>query len=564
MNPATLLPLGDRLAEDFDTRRVASLPRREPSTDELVEALSAHLRLYPHTDVCPVCHAAADDCDVCSGTGRIRLRPEQALALRELFEMGGLVAPMRVGSGKTLVTMLAPTLLGAALPVLVLPASMFRKSPKTQRDFARYRRAWNVRLPKLISYEELSRPDKERLLFDEAPDLLMLDEAHKARNRDNVAHRRIERYKAETGIKVSSLSGTLITGELLDVHAHAVWALDDAAPVPKRRVDAERWSSALGTGGGAFKSVDPGPLGQLPGGYWSWFRGSRGVVPTPGSDCTAEIRASWWDVDLPEALQRMIASVNESNQRPDSTPDDPIILDEFERVDCLCQLALGFYYVWDPMPPDWWLTPRRAWSKYVRAVLDERLEGFDSPSMIRDGLRGRHQPPAADYGVALWSAWSAVKDRFEPNPVPVWADPSPLGWAAQAAGDGTLIWVRYKAAGRFLERCGVPYYPGGTDPEQGEPGRTMALSISSHGTGRNLQKWHKNLILTPMASPDLYEQLIGRTHRAGQRSNVVDVRIIRAIDYHEDVVRRAITKARADSRASGFAHKLTDAQWSTQ
>lgn len=159
---------------DAALARVLELPRREPATEELIAALSRALRVRPDDE-------------------SAMLRAPQVEALREIWEYGGLFAPMRVGAGKSLVTLLAPTILHSERPVLVIPASL---KDKTKRDFVRYRRDWLVRLPELISYEELGRPDREHLLTDLAPDLLMLDEAHHVRNLDSARTRRIGRYVA--------------------------------------------------------------------------------------------------------------------------------------------------------------------------------------------------------------------------------------------------------------------------------------------------------------------------------------------------------------------------------
>lgn len=511
--------------------RVLALPRREAATPELVEALSMLLR-KPGSSA--------------------TLRPAQAEALVELVTLRGLVAPMRVGSGKTLVTMLAPTLLAAQRPLLLLPASLV---DKTKREFAEYFPDWHVRLPRIMTYESLGHPAHELDLVEAAPDLLMLDEAHRARNLDAACTRRIKRYRdANPDTVVACLSGTLITDALMDHWHYHTWALRHHAPVPLRHSDAERWAKAVDKGVPIMQRVDPGPLAQLPGGFHEWLRTSRGIVPSAGKNCDASIELSRWRPTLPPALRETIEATARSAMRPDGE-----LLDEWELPDCLCQLAQGFYYRWDPEPPRAWLVPRRAWRAYVRAVLDEQLDGFDSESQVVSALDGHGDPPAASEGRYLLAAWRAVRDTFEPNPVPVWLDDAPLRQAADRR-ERTLIWTRHRAAGERIATLGVPWYPGGTNPEPAA-GKTIALSIGAHGTGKNLQAWHRNLVLVPPADPDIWEQLIGRTHRAGQRSDVVYVEVIDAIEYHGEVLRRARSSARATSKASGFDQKLVEATW---
>lgn len=546
------MALGPVAVADGDTSlaRVLSLPRREPASPELIAALSASLRARPFND---------------AGEPNV-LRPAQAEVLREAYEYGGVFAPMQVGAGKSLPTLLLPTLLRSSRPVLMVPASL---REKTRRDFARYRKDWFVRLPTIVSYESMSRVDRDTYLSGGPsslnPDLLMLDEAHHVRN-DSARTRKVARCIEACKPVVVCLSGTLITENLLDYHHQAVWCLNERAPVPTRRTDAERWASALDRDLGPLKRQPMGALEYIPGGYHEWFRSSRGVVPTSGSDCTASIQLSIWKPELPEALKQIIEGVSISSLRPDGE-----LLDEWELPDCQSQLALGFYYVWNPLPPDWWLAPRRAWRQFVRDILDARLEGFDSEAQIVNALdRGpelgihvvsdRPEVPGAEEGLRLLTEWRNVRDQFEPNTVPVWIDDGVLREAAAVAKrEPTLVWVRYRAAGQKLHELGLPYYGGGQDPE-GARG-SIALSIAAHGTGRNMQAWCRSLVLTPMANADAWEQLIGRTHRSNQRSDTVYVQVIGTIDYHSVTLGRVLSQAHAIAHASGFDHKLTIADW---
>lgn len=529
-----------------DLQRVLALERRLEVTSELVDVLSQHLRLDPAA----------------------RLRAPQAAALRELYEVGGLFGPMRVGSGKTLVTLLAPTLLGAQRPVLMVPASL---RDKTRREFAEYRQQWRVRLPHIVSYTELGRVEKEHYLLELAPDLLILDEAHKVRNLAAAVTRRVGRCVELLRPRVVALSGTLVTDGLMDYWHLLLWCLGNRAPVPMLAVEAGKWSRALDRD--AKERLALGALEAFGAdGYHAFMRASRGVVPTPGNDCPATIEISSWSPALPPALAEMIAETKETGMRPDGE-----LLEDMEIADVLCQLAQGFYYVWDPLPPEWWLKPRRAWNAYVRYVLEQQLVGFDSPSMVAMALdrsdaitreTDRYEqvrvvqnvmPPSWREGRGLLQAWRAVRDRFEPNTRPVWVNDAPLREAAKL--EHTLIWVKHRAAGERLQQLGVSFYGGGTDPQSAVPGSTIALSIAAHGTGRNLQAWHRNAVMCPPANDRAHEQLIGRTHRQGQRSDAVYVSYLDTIAYHGDVLARVKTQAKATSKASGFTMKLAEATW---
>lgn len=514
--------------QDADLARVLALPRRATTTESEIDAITRYVAKRPG----------------------VRLRGPQAEFCRELWNTGGIFGPMRVGSGKTLASLLAPTIAQAERPVLVVPASL---RDKTRRDFAALLPDWHVVLPTLLSYEELGRPDREATLTELRPDLITLDEAHKARNLDAAVTRRLQRIIVNTGAKVVSLSGTLMTDSLMDYHHLGLWSLREHLPAPFTQDAAKEWARVIDKRVALLERRNSWKLGRIPGGFHEWFRGSGGVIPTPGSDCTAKITIDTWTPALPDSLRRTIDQVVETSARPDGEP-----LDEFDLPDCLCQLALGFYYVWDPMPPSWWLNPRRGWRIYATEVLKAHLDGLDSEGQLAMALDNGRPVPWAEQGRELLAAWRAVRDRFVPNPVPVWIDRAPLAQAVAAAGERCLIWTRYRAAGHALAEMGVPYYGGKTHPEDAR-GRTIACSIAAHGTGRNLQAWDRNLVLTPMANPDAWEQLIGRTHRAGQLSPVVHVSVIDALQYHRDVMGRVYSRARATSAASGFSQKLLDA-----
>lgn len=543
---------------DAGLARVLGLPRRRPASPELVEALSRVLRVDPN--------------------GTALLRQCQADTLNEAWDYRGAFCPQQVGAGKSLSTMALPTLLRSARPVLMIPASL---REKTRRDFVRYRQDWQVRLPELVSYQEMGRPDREDLLFRKLPDLLILDEAHHVRNRDAAVTRRIDRYISVMeagGLRpiVVALSGTLLSENLLDYWHIIRWCLGDRAPVPTRHADAERWAQALDRDLGILHRIPGGALDDIPGGFHEWLRNSRGVIPTFGSDCSASILLSVWRPETPPELQRVIDEVTRSSLRPDDE-----LLDEWELPDCLAQLALGFWYRWDPAPPDWWLDPRRAWRYYVRDVLDAHLDGFDSESQIVSALdrdstptsynviaasEGRNPwteapvPPNADTGRARLAAWRAVREHFTPNTVPVWITDSVLRQAADhARRTPTLVWTRYRAAGFKLAELGIPYFPGGTDPDGQR--NSIALSISAHGTGRNLQHYSRALYLTLMANADAWEQGIGRMHRAGQRSDTVNIDVIGSIPYHGATLAKVLTQARAIEKAAGFTPKLCLADW---
>jgi hypothetical protein len=530
---------------DPDLVRVRALVQSDPAPPELIAALSTHLS-RPGADV--------------------ELRQKQTDALRDLFDLGGCVGSMPTGEGKTLVSLLAPTLLGAERPVLILPANC---RDKTRTEFAEYLAdGWHVRLPTLLSYSELSLQSRERKLLELQPDLIMLDEADEARNIDGTGFgRRIRRALATLSPRprVAILSATLIGDDLLEYWELLLWALQDKAPVPLHKAAAERWASATNrVVKGELRRKEPGALDTLPGGFHAWLRSRRGVVSGRGEICPSAIEITTWVPPISHELRQVINACAITSKRPDGER-----VTDWELPDLLCCLAQGFYQVWDPMPPRWWLDPRRSYLDFERAILDAQIEGFDTPAQIRDALDARpkrHIPELgndADLVRAALANWRAVKDRFKPNAVPVWITGEIMDAVATHAGSraGQIVWVKHKAPGHELARRGLPYFGADTQPHQHTPGAPMVCSIKAHGRGKNLQAWWRALVMHPMAKARLWEQLISREHRPGQKADTIFVEVIAGVEYHGQVLERVLKQAQADSDASGVPHKMVLAKW---
>lgn len=466
----------------------------------------------------------------------------------------------------TLVTLLAPTLLAAERPVLILPANC---RDKTRTEYAEYLAdGWNVRLPKMLSYTELSLKSREHKLLELQPDLVMLDEADEARNIDGTGFgRRIRRALATLNPRprVAILSATLIGDALLDYWELIAWALQERAPVPLTKPVAERWAAATDrTLRGELHRKDPGALELLPGGFHHHLRTRRGMVCGRGEVCPAAIEITTWVPPISASLRQVINACTVTSKRPDGER-----VTEWELPDLLCCLAQGFYQVWDPMPPKWWLEPRRAYLDRERAILDAQIEGFDTAAQIRDALDARPKRRIPELGDeaddvrAALAAWREVKDRFVPNSVPVWLTGEIMDAVATkaAATPGQIVWVKHRAPGHELQRRGLPYFGADTQPHQHTPGAPMVCSIQAHARGKNLQAWWRALVLHPMANSRKWEQLISREHRPGQKASTIYVEVIAGVEYHGAVLERVLKQAQADSDASGVPHKMVLAKW---
>lgn len=524
--------------------------------------------------------------------GTMKLRPVQAISLFEFAsaDIGGLFGPQTVGAGKTLVTLLAPTVRKATRPVLVVPAALV---DKTKRDLEFYEQHWHVpHFIRILSYEWLGRA---QAVDDEGnwelekwmPDLVLLDEAHRVKNRNAAVTRRFVRFFRERKVACGTFSGTM-TKRSLHEFAHLLgWCLPaDLMPVPTHWRDLDLWADALDEKKDRFgsKRADPGALEALccdekDRRAWAQDRvaGARRVfrrrlVETPGVvatqeaaiDCSLTIRAK--KIELRSEIDAAFACI-----RRWETPDGDIIADGLERARHARELALGFYYRWEPRPPQEWLDARRSWRSFVREVL-KHSRTFDSELQVRRwaGALAKTQAEGGKLderqqeAVLLLSNWLALRDTFKINTVPVWLDSSPCEivteWAKTNKG---IVWVEHVCvAQRLSTEFGLTYYgergfsARGQYIDQHDPNQSFVASIAANAEGRNLQKWSTALVTSPPPNGKTWEQMLGREHRPGQEADEVVVDMFVACAEHLDGFDQALRDARYVQDTTGAPQKL--------
>jgi hypothetical protein len=161
------------VSRSHDFQRIANLPTREPfDAEALARDMTDALK---RTDGCPGTTSTNGLCDYCWEHLGLRvpvaLRPVQAQALYELMTEGGLCAAMGVGTGKTLVFLLAPVVLDLKRALGLVPASLIEK---TERERAALSRHWRIdRSMQLFSYEMLGRVNASNFLDVKRPDGLV-------------------------------------------------------------------------------------------------------------------------------------------------------------------------------------------------------------------------------------------------------------------------------------------------------------------------------------------------------------------------------------------------------
>lgn len=502
-----------------DLIRVLGLPRRrldEKEARELAADLTSMLALKP-TEA---------------------LRPWQGQILHEAILCRGVYAGAPVGLGKTLLGWLAPVVLDAQRPMLLIPGGLRADTYAFHQHYlGRWRRCEaGIRI---VSFDELARVENVDLLERERPDLLIIDEADSLRNSKASAVKRIGRYVGDYEPMVCAWTGTPGRLSIGDVAHMLVWCLKDGAPVPLKPGEAAFWAMAIDEASGyrAASRPYPGALAELGGGdtlsgvraaFKSRLIETPGVVIVDGDTCGQPLTIRQVVAPSDPVLEPHFERFRKKHVTPDGWP----LSDALSVYRHAGELGSGLYLRWDPRPPEWWLGPRSGFCAFVRKVIDDDI-GLDTELAVIRAFPD--EDPVRE--------WLAVRDRFKPNSVPVWLSDSVVKFAAEwvtsdpspgcvwtwnvAFGDALAAVTRLKYYGAGgLDRFGdsiskLPCY--GVNPGRA-PVPSIILSGQANQRGRNLQAWARNLLINPPRSARYLEQCFGRTHRAGQERPVtVDV-----------------------------------------
>ena len=567
-------PFGSQfVSHTSEVSRIAALPRRVWSEEE-AEKLAALLTRELKTP-----------------DGTMALRPVQAISLYEAMEVGGLFGPVRVGGGKTLVTLLLPLVLEAKRPVLLLPAALVEKTWHDRKNLAEH---W--RLPiniQIISYELLVLVQSAQKLEYIQPDLIVADECHMIKNHRAGRTRRVVRYmNARPETRFVGVSGTVMKGSVRDFAHLLRWALKDQAPIPATDDEVQAWADALDEKVNPLSRRRPEALFKLAGptrdrgrelaqlldeheqddmtrarrAFQSRLLETRGVVASSRTDgVTCSLRVSALEYQPSPVTEQHIDSMRHGVKdahgayvvRPWTTPDGWTFSEAIEFRMYLRQLALGFHSVWDPRPPPEWIEARRDWAGFVRETLAESRTLDTELQVVNAVDAGRLQ-------TCTLGAWRAVRDTFTIQPKDIWHDDAALNaCAAWMEREKGIVWSEHRFfARRLAELTGAPYYGANGLNERGESithvksGRAIIASVQANATGRNLQMFSTNLVTSCPPGSAIMEQLIGRTHRDGQEADEVTVDILLGCREHADAFQRALEGAKAAADTLGHDQKL--------
>lgn len=572
-------------------RRIINLPVRPPAMpdEDLRQLITQWLRLPLQTNLrtgcCHICDRPIWTEDRATTKQEAELWCDerdyprdlfdaQARTIAEVVDSAGGLAQLGVGAGKTLTAVLVATAfkleLGIEKTGMLVPSKLVAPF---RRAIERYRRHWLVphrQEDLVIGYGRLSVDGNEDLLARMGLGALVCDEAHSLRKRTSARTRRFSRlFKEFPGTRLVCLSGNFVKQSPLDYWHLAKLALgDERTPLPKSWPEMQDWAHVvtwerLQEG---FKPPAPGCLSELgtpldtpAEAFARRVMATPGIVSTKSASCDASITCGFLEPNLPRVLAEAVESVLNKWE----IPDGHVIVEGSGMHRAVSQLCLGFYSKLrfpEDIDRDEWYEARRAWSGFCRSAYSKWSLKLDAELPVINAIKdGRLKDPEG-----IYERWRTMRAAAQPWDEVIWLD---RDWAPEVAQrwlgtEGGLLWTHWIPPGeRIAEALGIQYYGGGTDPEKDGPFHSAILSVNAHAEGRNLQFANRNLALTVTNDAMLLQQLVGRTHRSGQRSPNIEMRFYTPTELARAKIDQARLSAKWLGTQANETQRLCLADW---
>jgi len=541
-----------------------------------------------------------------------RFLPEQAEAIRVFPHVGGGLFPIRVGRGKTGVSIACAELahrdMGVTRSLLMMPPSVCpqfeaavrfwrKRIPMSAASFQYFHRKsrderWaiaNSKMPAcfVMPYSLLSQPDAMDLIAAIKPQLIIADEAHLLKNYRAARTRRLMHFLEEELPKILgvapmfvAMDGTFTKKSLMDYHHLAVLALKENSPLPRTPSMAYFWSELTQSSATEAPpqlnhvmrplvewAAERHPTEQFPSdevetyrrAFRHRFTTAPGVVASGDDqiDCSLTIRntpAGEPNIELTELNNKVLTSW--------TTPNGDEIDHAIHLHKWKIELSSGFWNKLAWPTAEWVMRFRRLskddaesliersqehhkvlqeYHRVLRAFLKDSPAGLDTPLMVankiaRDGGQGIDPEVVGLYHAHRALQFPGMLERQgEAIRVDDYKIRACVKWAA-ARGRG-LVWAWHKEMAKWavesLSAAGLPVLdaPAGENelflqPETYE--KVVVSSIGAHYQGKNMQGeigrgFNEQFVLQWPRDASVAEQMMGRTHRTGQKEDEVIV-----------------------------------------
>ncbi len=591
----------EEVGKSDDLERIVALPRRTPPTDEeqsqMAAVMTALLTKGP-VESCRCAELRPGIKDPCI----TKLFPVQGWALWEAMQTGGMVGMLAAGAGKTaldvLLAMVVPSTTGKPVRAcLLIP-------PNLRDQFAHDYLCWSQHFkvpniagsdgvhiagrPKLdvLAYSELSHESCATWLTAHTPDILICDEAHALKDKDSVRTSRFLRFFIDhEGTRLFVHSGSLTTRSPDDYAHLAALSLREGSPLPLATVNVGEWAEALGP----KPTLQPGELKALcrPGetarsGFQRRLVETAGVVTTEDKQIETPLVIQQRKIELPKVLTQALSLVR-SGERPDTLTGFAMneeLVEKVEQIACARQVALGFFYRWcypKGEPEELiskWFSRRKAWGRELRLKLEgNRLEGMDSPALLQaaaERCATGYKGPLPVWHSPSWPAWRDIAPQVYHEQETEWLDLTvvndAIAWAKEAPG---IVWYSHVEFGRKVAALGgFEIFEGGDEASAAirkvDGKRSIVASSDAHGTGKNLQMFHRGLITAPFASGGKWEQVLARMHRYGQTAAQVTFDVYLHTKEMQGAFDSALEDAKYVRETTGKAERLLFAKRHTK
>lgn len=473
-----------------------------------------------------------------------QLNAVQAWFLRDAEECGGAVGFCGVGSGKSIAFLLSSLLYAdARLAVLLIEP---KQRAHYRAEYLRLREHFRVSsivfddgkpgytVPgttplHLISYSVVSQTRNSDILDNRDPDVLGLDEAHRACGQSAI-NRRVKRFCMDKikrreealqrgepvrarAVNLLDASGTLESKSVEDTQMLCAYSLGTGSPLPLDPIESARWSAVMDRsyqpdrnsktakmlqkvftgntydGDSLDNLLSDGPEAKIREGFRQHRLWTPGIISSSAASVNAAIYLSERiPPKMPQSVRDALINVRSKWQRPDGEE----LTEKIEQVSCARNVGCGFYSYWafpkhkcectDYVPCqacqliDNWFLRRKMFNKEARSKLLLGEQNLDSRKLLEDAARRFHQkdPPYQGelpvWASLTWPAWAEIEDAIEYDERQKWID-NGGDWLARDAAEWAtknkgVVWFQSIAFGRKVaELTGLPYFNGGPGAE---------------------------------------------------------------------------------------------------